>query len=102
MIIMLGLMALVVIAGVAYFVGRDIRKRFLASHGRQVASSSGHWASGLNQPTVWGVQSPGWYEDPEHRFARRYFDGVAWTGRVSSGLGMPEQADAEFSEGMNR
>jgi hypothetical protein len=46
-----------------------------------------------------GVTSqPGWYEDPEHRYPRRYYDGRAWTSRVSAGLGAPEQADKDWQE----
>jgi hypothetical protein len=41
---------------------------------------------------------PGFYEDPTARYPLRYFDGRAWTSRVSAGDGTPEQEDKAWTE----
>ena len=45
-----------------------------------------------------GKSAPGWYQDPAQRYPRRYFDGHAWSDRVSAGLGQPEQTDEKWQQ----
>ncbi|WP_232295012.1 DUF2510 domain-containing protein [Parafrankia sp. EUN1f] len=34
-----------------------------------------------------GPAAPGWYPDPQGRFAHRYFDGSGWTDEIDDGRG---------------
>jgi hypothetical protein len=101
---LLGVMALVVIFGVVYFVRKDIRARRASSAAAGIEPTAAQRVADVAMGVAWSPGRPGsgWYPDPEARYPRRYFDGQVWTSRVSLGLGMPEQADAGFSEGMNQ